>query len=114
MRLIDRSQFDFFEIKSGDLKVTVSRAQAATAPAAGGVKVLAPRLGIFRAPKEKVSAGEQVAADAVLGSIEVLEDVYPVPAGQSGRVQEAYVTDGAFVEYGQPLFLLAPTEERAS
>ncbi len=43
-----------------------------------------------------------------MGIIEVMKVFNTVPAGLAGTVVRRLVENGAFVEFGQPLFLLRP------
>jgi acetyl-CoA carboxylase biotin carboxyl carrier protein len=73
--------------------------------------VTAPLLGTFyRAPKPGaapfVEVGSAVEPETVIAIIEVMKLMNTVRAGRAGRVTEILVTDGALVEYGQPLLRL--------
>lgn len=91
-----------------------SQAPAATAEAAGeGTPVAAPLLGTFyHAPKPGadpfVAVGDRVAADSVIGIIEVMKLMNQVPAGISGTVTRILAPDGELVEHGQSLILVKP------
>lgn len=79
---------------------------------AGEVDVPAPLLGVFyRAPKPGeppfVAVGDVVAAETVIGIIEVMKLMNPVRAGVAGRVTAIHAANAALVEYGQPLLRLA-------
>jgi acetyl-CoA carboxylase biotin carboxyl carrier protein len=85
------------------------------APHAGHVPtllpVMAPMVGIFRAATEqgrKVAVGDSVAAGQVIGAIEAMKVPNDIPAPVSGIVREVLASDGAPVEYGQPLMLIEP------
>jgi biotin carboxyl carrier protein len=73
--------------------------------------ILAPRLGFFRQAANPddpplVKCGQRVREDSPIGFIQVLEKIYPIPAGIQGRIAQICVEDGKMVEYGQPLFLV--------
>ena len=73
--------------------------------------ILAPRLGFFRQAANPddpplVKCGQWVREDSPIGFIQVLEKLYPIPAGIQGRIAQICVADGKMVEYGQPLFLV--------
>jgi acetyl-CoA carboxylase biotin carboxyl carrier protein len=84
------------------------------APRPAGLReVAAPMLGIFyRAPKPGaepfVSVGARIAADSVIGIIEVMKLMNPVPAGIAGEVIEVIAPDGELVEFGQTILLVKP------
>lgn len=87
-------------------------AAASRAPDAGQ-DVAAPMLGTFyRAPKPGappfVEVDALVEPDTVIGIIEVMKLMNTVRAGLKGRVTAILATDGALVEYGQPLLRIAP------
>ena len=88
--------------------------QAAPAPVAapnahpGAIEVPSPLLGVFyRAPKPGepafVEVGQRVAADTVIGIIEVMKLMNSVRAGIAGEVVEIPAQNGALVEYGEVL-----------
>ncbi|MEO8753884.1 MAG: acetyl-CoA carboxylase biotin carboxyl carrier protein [Casimicrobiaceae bacterium] len=136
LKLLESSSFDTLDLEMGGVKVSLSRgaagastaasnarqtfptaapiaASAAPAPIAlRGDEVIAPLLGTFyRAPKPGASpfveVGSVVQAETVIGIIEVMKLMNTVRAGRAGRVTEILVTDGALVEYGQPLLHLS-------
>jgi len=84
-----------------------------TAAATGINEVLAPLLGTFyRAPKPGaapfVEPGATVEPDTVVCIVEVMKLMTSVSAGVAGEVLEILATDGALVEYGQPLLRIRP------
>jgi len=100
-------------------------ATAASAPTAprqeaarvddGTVAVVAPIMGRFYARPEPgaapfVSVGSTVVADATVGLIEVMKVFNAVRAGVAGVVTEICVEDAQFIEYGQVLFRIKPSE----
>jgi acetyl-CoA carboxylase biotin carboxyl carrier protein len=75
-------------------------------------RVKAPFLGTFyRAPKPGappfVSEGSTVGPDTVIGIIEVMKLMNSVRAGVGGKVSAILAQDGALVEYGETLLLVA-------
>jgi acetyl-CoA carboxylase biotin carboxyl carrier protein len=95
---------------------------AASAPAskpdvaaadAGLVPVAAPMVGKFYAaasPSDPpyVEVGTKVAVGATVGLIEVMKVFASIKTETAGVVEKILVTNGQFVEFGQPLFLLRP------
>lgn len=84
-------------------------------PAAEGTVVPAPSLGTFyRAPKPGappfVEVGAEVTTDTQLCLLEVMKLYTAVEAGVDGVIAQILVDDGALVEHGQPLFVIAPRE----
>lgn len=75
----------------------------------GVVEVPSPLLGTFyRAPKPGaapfVEVGAKVEEDTVVAIVEVMKLMNTVRAGVRGTVTEVLASDGALVEYEQPLF----------
>jgi len=89
-------------------------APAAPAPPAGDVHVVkSPMVGIlYRAPSPDadvfVEVGDEVRPDSVLCIIEAMKVMNELKAEVEGVVQAIEVENGRTVEYGQPLFLIAP------
>ena len=92
---------------------------ASAAPAAevavpdGMVAIRAPMLGTFyraSAPGEKpfIEEGQRVRADDTVCLIEVMKLFNSLRAGADGKVAKILVSNGGFVEYNQPLILIAP------
>ena len=109
-----------------DPRASVKAASSAPAPAAsptptatsedaGLVTVDASSVGTFyRAPRPDlppyVEVGSTVEADTTVALIEAMKVFTGVTAGLQGTVVDVLVEDGQFVEYGQPLFGVRPTE----
>jgi len=128
LRLIDESDVEELRIETGELSLHVVREgageKAAEMPAAepadvpsgtgdGLVAVGAPMLGIFyRAPAPGapafVDVGVTVEAETVVGLIEVMKMMNPVPAGVVGTVAEVCVENAELVEAGAVLFRVRP------
>lgn len=88
-----------------------SVAESATEPPAG-TPVVAPSVGLFwRAPSPDappfVEVGSQVGPGDTIGIVEVMKLMSPVPAGRAGTVTAVLADNGAMVEHGQPLVLIA-------
>lgn len=75
------------------------------APAAR--RVHAGAVGIFSAARDW-AAGDEVRSGSVLGAIQSLGHMAEVTAPVDGSIADVLVTGGAPVEYGQPLFVIAP------
>jgi acetyl-CoA carboxylase biotin carboxyl carrier protein len=80
---------------------------------AGLVAVTAPMVGKFYsapAPSDPpyVEVGSKVAVGATVGLIEVMKVFASIKAETAGVIERILVTNGEFVEFGQPLFLLRP------
>jgi acetyl-CoA carboxylase biotin carboxyl carrier protein len=90
-----------------------STAPAAEAPPApSGRPFKSPLVGTFyraASPEAEpfVGVGSQVGPDSVLCIIEAMKVMNEIKAETSGRIVEVLVENGAAVEYGQPLFLIA-------
>jgi acetyl-CoA carboxylase biotin carboxyl carrier protein len=79
----------------------------------GLVPVTAPMVGKFYAaasPSDPpyVEVGTKVAAGATVGLIEVMKVFASIKTETAGVIERILVSNGEFVEFGQPLFLLRP------
>jgi len=79
----------------------------------GTQAVTAPLLGVFyRAPKPGeapyVDVGQRVAADTIIGIIEVMKLMNTVRAGCSGEIVAIPARNGELVEYGEALLFVRP------
>jgi acetyl-CoA carboxylase biotin carboxyl carrier protein len=79
----------------------------------GLVAVTAPMVGRFYsapAPSDPpyVEVGSKVAPGATVGLIEVMKVFTSIKAETAGVIERILVSNGEFVEFGQPLFLLRP------
>jgi acetyl-CoA carboxylase biotin carboxyl carrier protein len=89
-------------------------ARAEPAPIEDGlVPVTAPMVGKFYAaasPSDPpyVEKGTKVAAGATVGLIEVMKVFASIKTETAGVIERILVSNGQFVEFGQPLFLLRP------
>lgn len=88
---------------------------AATGPAAEstGVVVEAPSVGVFwRSPEPGaapfVEVGDAVEAGQTLCIVEVMKLMQHVAADVAGTIAEIHVANSEHVEYGTPLFSIAP------
>jgi acetyl-CoA carboxylase biotin carboxyl carrier protein len=73
--------------------------------------ILAPMVGKFYAapsPSEPpyVAVGAAVEAGATVGLIEVMKVFTSIKSEAAGVIERILVSNGQFVEFGQPLFLL--------
>jgi acetyl-CoA carboxylase biotin carboxyl carrier protein len=84
---------------------------------AGGVDTLtASTVGVFyrsSAPGAApfVTEGDQIVPGQQVAIIEAMKLMLPVEADRPGHVVEVLVEDGTSVEFGQPLFRIAPIEQ---
>jgi acetyl-CoA carboxylase biotin carboxyl carrier protein len=129
LRLIDESDLEELRIETGELSLHVVRDRATATPAqhdtavetsrpappqtAALAAVSAPMLGMFyRAPAPGASpfvdVGSEVESDTVVGLIEVMKMMNPVPAGVAGTVVEVCVDNAELVEHGAVLFRVRP------
>jgi len=96
--------------------VEAARKQEAPAAASSSlVAVEAPVVGVFYAAPEPgaepfVQIGSEVDVDTTVGLVEVMKVFNGVSAGLKGRIVEVCVEDSQLVEYGQPLFMVEPSE----
>ena len=83
-----------------------------TPVSATGTPVVSPSVGLFwRAPSPDsppfVDVGSQVGPDDTIGIVEVMKLMTPVAAGRAGTVSAVLADNGAMVEHGQTLVLIA-------
>jgi acetyl-CoA carboxylase biotin carboxyl carrier protein len=88
-------------------------APAAPAASNGHAEIKAPMLGTFyrqEAPGKApfVEVGSTVEAGTVVCVIEVMKMMNSIEAGISGTIVEICADNATLVEYGQPLFRVAP------
>jgi acetyl-CoA carboxylase biotin carboxyl carrier protein len=89
---------------------------AATNDAGGGGNILAAStVGVFYRSASPgatpfVKEGDHVVPGQQVAIIEAMKLMLPVEADRPGEVLEVLVADGESVEFGQPLFRLAPVE----
>jgi acetyl-CoA carboxylase biotin carboxyl carrier protein len=90
---------------------------SASSDAGGGVDILtASTVGVFyrsSAPGAApfVKEGDQIVPGQQVAIIEAMKLMLPVEADRPGRIVEVLVKDGTSVEFGQPLFHIAPIEQ---
>ena len=77
------------------------------APSARRLDVPSPSVGVFRAARPGVRAGEPVGEGMVIGHIVTPGRSTPVTVGIAGRLLEILPEDGEFVEYGQSVAVIA-------
>jgi acetyl-CoA carboxylase biotin carboxyl carrier protein len=99
--------------------VSTEHAVVQSAPAAaqedGKLTIQSPMLGTFyrsEGPSQDpfVEVGSAVEADTTVCIIEVMKMMNSVPAGIAGTITEICPANGDLVEYGAPLFRVAPSE----
>jgi acetyl-CoA carboxylase biotin carboxyl carrier protein len=88
--------------------------QSTPGPEAGYVPIVAPMVGTFyRSPKPDappfVVEGDTVEVGQTVCILEAMKLFNEIPSEIAGRIARILVDNGAPVEYGQPLFLVAPT-----
>ncbi len=66
-------------------------------------------VGRFRGPREPLTAGDRVQEAQVLGAIESVGLMNRIAAPISGIITSAHVGEGETVEFGQPLYDIAPS-----
>lgn len=104
-------------VAHGDEEIEVGRVAGESAfadagPAAGapGLRrvdtIKAELVGIFRLARPAPLEGEHLSQDRELAYVEALGIRNPVHSLGGGRIVSIATSDGAAVEYGQPLFLL--------
>lgn len=56
----------------------------------------------------QVQVGQEVEASTVVCIVEVMKMQIAIPAGQRGRIDKIFVSDGAIIEQGTPIVSLEP------
>lgn len=114
MRSTDLAEIAY---KRGDAGFELAADGATPSPAGGFpearvVPVTSPEVGVFRAAGRGASfkgqAGDAVEAGAVLGAVDTGAKTFELKAPAAGKLIGAGPDDGKAVEYGQPLFFIAP------
>lgn len=77
---------------------------APAGPATDNVAIDAPHLGILRDP---LPLGTTVTAGGRIATLDVLREERAVAAPRDGTIAAVLAEDGALLEYGQPIALLA-------
>jgi len=130
LRIIDESDVDELRVETEGFKLHVVRRGAATSAPAGEpaataatassdtarddlLAVPSPMLGTFYRAESPgatpfVEVGAEVEPDTTVCIIEVMKMMNSVAAGVSGRVVEICARNGERVDYGAPLFRVAP------
>jgi len=71
------------------------------------LNVSSPSVGLFRAARLGSVAGGPVGEGMIIGHVVTPGRSTPVTTDAAGRLVEVLVEDGAFVEYGQPVAVIA-------
>jgi acetyl-CoA carboxylase biotin carboxyl carrier protein len=97
------------------VQTIVKPVEDASAPggAAAGTFIESPMVGTFYAASAPdappfVTVGSVVRPDTIVCVIEAMKVFTDIPAGVAGTVTEILVKNGQSVEFGQPLFRVAP------
>jgi acetyl-CoA carboxylase biotin carboxyl carrier protein len=96
-------------------QATPAAPTAAGGVGGGGDVLTASTVGVFyRSPSPGaapfVKEGDQIVPGQQVAIIEAMKLMLPVDADRPGRITEILVKDGESVEFGQPLFRIAPTD----
>jgi acetyl-CoA carboxylase biotin carboxyl carrier protein len=86
---------------------------AAAIEEAGGLMVRSPMVGTFYLSASPdtppfVKVGDQVGPETTVCIVEAMKVFNEIPAECSGKIAAVLATNGQSVEYGQPLFRVAP------
>jgi len=88
--------------------VEVASSEAEALATSGIVEVVAPCVGVFRAPKKPLAVGDEVKEKQLVGAVESLRVPNEVYAPIGGRVASLSVVGGQGVEWGQTLLEIEP------
>lgn len=134
LRLIDEADVEELRVRTEGFSLHVVRGKGAGGPAESGageasrdtgaplegdgaadglLTITAPIVGTFyRAPAPGappfVTEGTTVEPDTVVGLIEVMKMMNPIPAGVAGTIVEVCAANAEPVEFGTPLFRVRP------
>jgi acetyl-CoA carboxylase biotin carboxyl carrier protein len=110
-------------LQTGEVSIELEWPEIAAAPSPAVVlaedtglhRLHAPLVGTFFLAPEPgaapfVGVGDAVGTGQQLAIVEAMKLMNPIEADRPGRVVEILVSDGTPVEYGQPLFVLAPLD----
>ena len=87
--------------------------ESVTESEAAALLIASPCVGVFHAAKEAVGVGSVIKAKQAIGTVESLKVPNDLFAPANGVVAQMWVSDGQGVEWGQPLFEIAPGEASA-
>ena len=126
VEVLHGSKLHFIRIEADDVVIDISKddftshgSAAARTPqvssaAEEGVPILSDSVGVFRMATlgsgQTVKVGNRVDAGSPIGFVHTLDDIDTVRAITGGRIAEAHVREGDFVEFGQPLFKVVPAD----
>lgn len=95
--------------RNGEFEVDAFVAETSGTPAsARTLNISSPSVGLFRAALVGTVAGETIGEGTIIGHVVALGRSTPVTSEAAGRLVEVLVGDGEFVEYGQPVAVIAP------
>lgn len=132
IQVLEESDVAEMTIRRGDWGVTIRKGRPSSPPArplqagAGSeipaavspppredLEITAPMVGIFHLLPEGPREGDPVQPGQVVGVIESMRLMNDVRSSVGGVVAAVLVEDDTPVEYGQPLFRLAPSKEES-
>ena len=92
-----------------DVEEPAEKESVKTAEIPAGEMIKAPLLGIFhgRTQEGAVKIGDTVKKGETLCAIEAMKMMNEVTSPKDGVIADILASEGALVEYGQPLFVLA-------
>lgn len=93
-------------VTSGNTHLSLA-VPAAPTPARGVAQVLSPSVGVFT---PQIRQGNPISSGAKIGTIKRLNAEIDITAAQDGTLQAISQPEGAFVEYGAPVFEIALNE----
>jgi acetyl-CoA carboxylase biotin carboxyl carrier protein len=94
------------------IQSTYAHVEAQAAEVVTGNKITSPMVGTFyrsSSPTSEplVEVGQEIKVGQVLCIIEAMKLMNQIESDQAGVIKEVLVADGAPVEFGQPLFVIA-------
>jgi hypothetical protein len=109
LALVDSWKLGRIHFKDGGLEVDACVIEPqGVSPSVRTLDVASPSVGLFRTVRSADIAGEHAGEGMIIGHIVAPGRSTPVTAGVIGRQSvELLVEDGEFVEYGQPVAVIA-------
>lgn len=108
---VQSQQFLAAPAPTQNIQVAPATTNSAPPEVSSGLKITSPMVGTFYRSSSPTSTpfteiGQNVKIGQVLCIIEAMKLMNQIEADKAGTIKEILVTDGAPVEFGQPLFII--------